>query len=208
VSGLVQKGLVLGLSGKACAGKDAVATLLAGQGWLVIDGDKIGQEALVAKESLIASAFMEDDIFDLAGRIERKKLGKVVFSSKVKLQRLNSISHPYVVERIHQIIAEQQQQDKTQSIVVNAAMLPTVEVSGLDAMIFVRAKLRLRVLRALARDKRSIGFVLKRIWAQRALRPQLFWQNVDIYYIDNNQTSVELALALTQMLATTKGRHG
>ncbi|NIZ18465.1 dephospho-CoA kinase [Entomospira culicis] len=194
--------MVLGVCGKACGGKDAVSRLLADDGWLVIDADKLGQEALQVKEREIVVAFMEDDIFDDAGGLDRKKLGRVVFSDKKKLDTLNQISHPYVVEKIHQVLAEH----AGERIVINAALLPMVKVEGVDALIYVQAKLCQRMKRALVRDKRSLGFVIRRIWAQRLLRPQLFWKNVDIYYINNNESLADLARELNIILDKIAGK--
>lgn len=65
---------------------------------------------------------------------------------------------------------------------MNAALLPQVKIEGVDAIVFVQAHLWLRIYRALYRDKRGLRFVLRRIWAQRHLRPQLFGK-MSIYII-------------------------
>ncbi|NIZ40469.1 dephospho-CoA kinase [Entomospira entomophila] len=195
--------MVIGVSGKACTGKNVVSDMLASRGWLVIDADQIGQTALIELADEVKEAFASFDVWDeKKDTIDRKKLGSIVFADADALDRLNSLVHPHIVTSINKEIVLHR---NTQHIVVNAALLPQVKIEGVDAILFVQASLWLRIYRAIHRDRRSIPFVLRRIWAQRHLRPQLFWKNVDIYYINNNRTTAVLEKNLNRILAKMKG---
>ncbi|NIZ47027.1 dephospho-CoA kinase [Entomospira nematocerorum] len=195
--------MVIGVSGKACTGKNVVSDMLLSRGWMVIDADQIGQVALDDVACEVKEVFSSFDIWDdRRNSIDRKKLGNLVFSDKNALKKLNNIVHPHIVLSINQEILKHR---ATKNIVVNAALLPQVKIEGVDAIVFVQAHLWLRIYRALYRDKRGLRFVLRRIWAQRHLRPQLFWKNVDIYYINNNRTTAVLEKNLNRVFAKMKG---
>lgn len=195
--------MVLGVCGKVCSGKDAVSDILLQQGWYIIDADKLSREVLLEQEEKIILAFSKDDIINQHGCIDREKLGKVVFNNKKKLYLLNTLSHPYIIEKIYQKI----QSSVEENIVVNAALLPITKISGIDALLFVQASLKERISRARARDKKNWFFIFQRIWIQRQLKPQLFWKNVDIYYVNNNKTLLDLKNEVNLILDKIKGKR-
>ena len=78
--------MIIGLTGKSCAGKDEVASILSSFGYYVIDEDKLGHEALRANRDSLISEFGEGILSD--GEVDRKKLGSIVFSDPMKLKKL------------------------------------------------------------------------------------------------------------------------
>ena len=86
--------MIIGLTGKSCSGKDYVARLF-GEEFVVIDEDNLGHVALDNNREKLVAAFGDSIITD--GKVDRKKLGPIVFSDKEKLEKLNSISHPWMV---------------------------------------------------------------------------------------------------------------
>ena len=88
---------VIGLTGGIASGKSFVAELLEKLGAAVVDADVVYHELLAQKElrAKISQEFGAD-FFLPDGSLDRKKLGKLVFSDKSALSRLNAITHPAV----------------------------------------------------------------------------------------------------------------
>jgi dephospho-CoA kinase len=180
--------MIIGVCGKACAGKNIVCQTLVNQyGYNMIDADIIGKQALQACKAEIIQAFGHD-ILTLQGDIDRKKLGTLVFSSPTALTKLNQISHPFIIGQIRHLL----QQNPRTNWVVNAALLPYWRIPEIRHVFWVHAPLFLRFIRALKRDRRGFWFTIKRIWSQRTLSPQLFENYVDKYMIVGykNQTKI------------------
>lgn len=194
--------MITAICGKACAGKNAVAALLAEAGFFIIDADALGQEALRAQPAQYAGAFGAQ-ILDAEGRVNRKALGALVFADKKKLEQLNALSAPYIIGGIEKLCAAR----KGQNIAINAALAPYWPLAMVDSLIWVEAPLLIRLLRALKRDKRGLLFALKRIWMQRKLSPKLFYRPVDIYKVRNcgSQQSLRKKVLKIIQLKTSKG---
>ena len=121
-----------GLTGGIASGKSTVAVMLRDLGAHIIDADKIGHEMLLstspAYPELIAA--FGHGILDSAGRIDRKKLGPMVFSDPAKLQHLNRIVHPRIIERIGQLAAQHFSQHPGAVVVVDAALIYETGIPG------------------------------------------------------------------------------
>jgi dephospho-CoA kinase len=144
---------VIGLVGAIGAGKSTVAHALARHGGKVVAGDPLGHEALEQEEILdrIADAFARRDILTESGRIDRKKLGKVVFPSPVERSRLEHLVHPYIEGRIREEIDKAQVDPDARFVVLDAAvMLEAGWDDACDKLIFVDAPREVRLARVKA----------------------------------------------------------
>ena len=115
---------VIGLTGGIGTGKTQVSKFLQARGAVVINADLVGHEAYLPHTETwreVVSAFGED-ILDDQERIDRRKLGTVVFSDPAHLQRLNSIVHPRIYAMIRDRI-ESLRDDGVEVVVVEAALL-------------------------------------------------------------------------------------
>lgn len=187
--------MVLGVCGRSCSGKNAVCEILSEKGFLIVDADELGQQALHAKKNEIIRLFGTSILND-EGQIDRQKLGQRVFSCAQDLQKLNAISHPYVVQEMQRVIRE----NPERHIVLNAALLPMVRVPEVDVLIWVTADFFTRLIRGLKRDRRGLIFTLRRMWMQRNLSPKIFFKRVDIYTIRNGGNFTALKRCANQLL--------
>jgi len=92
--------MIIGITGSIACGKSTVSNYLKSKGYIVIDADKIGHEALdddYVKEKLIL-AFGNEILED--NKINRQKLGELVFGNSSNLNVLNSIIHPEIRKKI------------------------------------------------------------------------------------------------------------
>lgn len=143
---------VIGLTGNSGCGKGAVASVMAEQGALILDCDKIAHENMMswgAAYSDTVSAFGKD-ILKADGEIDRKALGSVVFNDRDKLELLNTVTHKYITEEVKRKIGLNK--DK-KCIVIDAPLL--IE-SGLDKICdsiwAVYAPVETRIKRVMSRD--------------------------------------------------------
>ncbi len=87
--------MILGLAGGYCAGKDAVAAILAERGFRVIDVDGVGHRVLREPEAreLVAARF-GPEVLAPDGEVDRRKLGGRVFRNRRELAELERMCTP------------------------------------------------------------------------------------------------------------------
>ena len=95
--------MVVGVAGKLGAGKSSVAGLLADAGWRVIDVDLLGHRALVTERDRIVDVFGRG-VLDSEGRIDRRRLGPLVFANADARRRLDVIVHPVMVRSVKTLV--------------------------------------------------------------------------------------------------------
>lgn len=117
--------LKVGLTGGLASGKTFVADLLAGHGCHVIHADRLGHEALLPNGEVYPAVVQEFgcDILRADGEIDRKLLGKLVFSDPERLEVLNSLVHPYVFRRQDEFFSRIADEDPAGIAVVEAAIM-------------------------------------------------------------------------------------
>src|SRR5512139_3283258 len=91
-----------GLTGNIASGKSSAARMFAELGAHVIDADSVAHELLASATRTfhrIVDAFGRS-IVGPDGEIDRRELGRIVFSDEDKRKRLNSLMHPDVGREI------------------------------------------------------------------------------------------------------------
>ncbi|MFE1047823.1 dephospho-CoA kinase [Streptomyces olivaceus] len=93
--------LRVGLTGGIGAGKSEVSRLLVDCGAVLIDADRIAREVVEPGTPGLAAVVeaFGADVLTEDGRLDRPKLGSIVFADRERLAALNSIVHPLVGER-------------------------------------------------------------------------------------------------------------
>lgn len=99
---------VIGLTGPTAVGKSTVANILESGGGAFIDGDKVAH-SLYASDSFLITRIVErfgPSVQASNGQLDRKALGRVVFSDPVALDDLENLVHPGVLlEQERQLMA-------------------------------------------------------------------------------------------------------
>lgn len=97
--------LIIGITGSIASGKSEVVNLLQQQDFIIHSTDLLGHEVLNIPEvqQRLISEFGDDIITN--NKIDRFKLGKVVFGDPRKLKLLNSITHPSILLKMRELIA-------------------------------------------------------------------------------------------------------
>jgi len=115
---------LLGLVGGIGSGKSLVAAAFARQGGFVIEGDVLGHEALGQPEILqrIAQRW-GDRVLNPEGKVDRRKMGTIVFASPVERTNLEMVVFPWIERRIREEIARGRTDPKAKFIVLDAAIM-------------------------------------------------------------------------------------
>jgi len=86
------------VTGSIATGKSTVTSLLMMSGFKIIDADAIAHKLLDYHSAKIALMFGSE--FVSRGKVERKKLGTIIFSDEVQRDRLEKFLHPLIKEEI------------------------------------------------------------------------------------------------------------
>ena len=192
--------MIVGLTGKSCSGKDTVALLL-DERFVVIDEDGLGHKALENNAEKIREAFGDDVIS--SGNVDRKKLSRIVFSSPEKLELLNSISHPWMVEETIRLCREIEK--KGSIAVINAAILEKMGfVKYCDEILFVLSPYEKRLGRALKRDGVTEDSFRKRNESQKEIGSTLFSCGKKVVTIINDKEKDDLSRQVAAYCASIK----
>lgn len=117
---------VYGITGGAGTGKSEVIKMLQQNfGGCVIMSDEVARELMQKGNisyQLIVEYFGRDILRD-DGEIDRKKLADHVFNNKEALEKLNSMTHPYVKDEIRKLIAEAEASGECRFVALESAIL-------------------------------------------------------------------------------------
>jgi len=115
---------VIGFTGGIGSGKTTIAEYLAELGATIIDADKVGHEAQEPDTAVwhdLVEAFGEG-ILTPDRRIDRAKLGPIVFADPTAMSRLNQIMHPRMFDMMKDRI-DAFRNDGIKVVVIEAAIL-------------------------------------------------------------------------------------
>lgn len=155
--------LTIAVTGGIGSGKSEVCRIIEDKGYPVIYADKISRGVTQTQRvsKLIAMEFGLD--LDNSGGFDRKQLADIVFSDNKKLEKLNRLTHPLIIEEMFRRINE------FKGLVF--AEIPLLFESGtqelFDRVVIVERDIKKRVLSVMERDGLSEAEVLARIKNQQ-----------------------------------------
>lgn len=183
--------MVIGLTGGIASGKSTISSILKEFGASIVDADLIGRSVVQKGEKAyneIVQCF-GDGILMPNGEINRKKLGHMVFSDHIKLEKLNSITHPEIINRIKEKV-EEYRSEGAKVIVIDAAILIETGLSSYcDSIWLVSVDKETQLNRLMERDKFTYIDGLKRINAQYSREEKAQFADV---IIDNSMPIEEV----------------
>lgn len=171
------KPFAIGLTGQSGAGKGYVADILKDFGFNVIDCDQVVRNIYDTDTELVsrlADAFGDGIISQ--GKVDKKALGAIVFGNKDRLEQLNSIVHPAVMQACRDMAVSPCVLDAPQLLEAGGEAECYVVMS-------VVADQDIRLQRIMARDGISQSDAQRRLDSQ--LDTQYYIQHSD-YVITNN----------------------
>lgn len=96
------------ISGGIGAGKSMAAALLADHGARVIDADAVGHQVIAGDGAAYEAVAGRWPEVVVDGAIDRRALGRIVFSDPLQLQELEAMTHPAIARRITEMFGDDQ----------------------------------------------------------------------------------------------------
>ncbi len=141
------------ITGGIGSGKSTFANYLASKGYVVINADDISKDILTFDESIIKKVIKEfgsDSYKD--GKLNKKFIAARVFSNPAKLNKLNSILHPRVLQKIDTLIDKEYKDEKF--VFIEAAIIYEVDIEKkFDYVVLVTADFNIRLKRSVESGK-------------------------------------------------------
>ena len=110
--------MVIGVTGGIASGKSEVCRVLEEKGFVIIDADEISHHVLENPDVIgkVTEVFGNEVLTTSDEKrgplmIDRKKLGKIVFADKNKMEMLENITHPAIIDQIRVIIYNNPKKD-------------------------------------------------------------------------------------------------
>jgi dephospho-CoA kinase len=175
---------LVGLTGGIGSGKSTVAQILREHWVPVLDADVIARAVVepgMPAHAEIARAWPEVIASD--GRIDRKKLGAIVFADAQSRLRLEAMTHPRIREQVAEQASQHGAAGHGLAFLEAALLVETGFYQQLDGLVVVAASEEVQVERVMARDGTSREEVLARIHAQFPLAEKIC---VADYVVDNS----------------------
>jgi dephospho-CoA kinase len=175
---------IIGLTGGIGSGKSTVAHYIASKGIPVYIADAAAKEIMEQPDVMAQiKQIFHQNVMTSEGKLDRKVIGQLVFTSPELLKKLNAIVHPLV--KTHFI--EWLQQHKTSSFVLKevAILFESGGNKECDKVILVTAPEAIRIQRTMLRDNTSQEAILNRIQnqlsdAEKIQKSDFVISNIDI----------------------------
>lgn len=193
----------IGLTGGMGTGKSTVASFIKKLGYGLVSADDLAHQVLepVSQAFQPIIEFFGQGILTPEGKIDRKKLGEIVFQDKFKLKKLEALTHP----AIH-ILADQEKQKLIQSgCEIGFYDIPLLFEKGLQKsfhkVIVVYCKKKTQIERAQKRTGLSLEEINQRLAQQIPLEQKI---KAAHYTIRNDGSLDELEMNVRTVLLNLK----
>jgi len=191
----MRKNLIIGVTGGIAAGKSFVAGEFRNLGAAIVDADAISREIL--NSPLVVRRILNrfgSGIVTGTGGIDRRKLGKIVFSDGKKLKFLEKITHPAIIKRIKYEAAAKSSKNIT---VLDIPLLFEKKLEKTaDFTILAYLPEKIQIERIVKRGGLSKSEAIQRISAQMPLALKVKMANIAL---DNTQTKKEVRKQVTKL---------
>lgn len=195
---MLTRSIIIGLTGQTGAGKTTISRVMQKLGCSIIDADKVARGVVGSEEckkKLIGE--FGSDIYS-NGELNRRLLAKKAFSNKKSTQRLNEITHPYILKEIKNYINELAYSGKD-IIVVDAPLLFESGMDSLcDKVVVVVSPVEVRANRIIKRDNISRQEAELRINAQN--NQEYYTKRADYIIDGTNVNDKEIAILIGELV--------
>lgn len=156
--------MIIGITGGTGCGKTTALKVFEELGGLVLDCDQIYHRLLKTDKALLQSIESSFPGTVQNGELDRKKLGKLVFSNEKKLKELNSITHQAVKAEVLRLL-----RGNHKPVAIDAIGLFEGGLAELcDTTVAITAPEACRAARLMNREGITEEYALSRIRAQRS----------------------------------------
>jgi dephospho-CoA kinase len=199
--------LNVGLTGGIASGKSTVARMLEAKGAILIDFDDLAHAVIEpggpAWQGVVRH--FGEEILQTDGRIDRVKLGEIVFSDRQQREILNRLVHPGVVAEWQKRLKEIEQ---TRKDAIVLSEIPLLIEAGLEALVDVVLIVYLspeeQIRRLMARNGFTREAAERRVAAQMPIEEKLSHAN---FVIGNEDLPEETGRAVDGLWEALKERE-
>ncbi len=196
---------IIGVTGNIGSGKTIISEKFKEENSCVINADKVGHKILEYKKYAyeeVVEQFGETILIDNK-KIDRKKLGEIVFNNKNKLAKLTLITHKYIVKYILETINIEKEKGY-EFLVIDAPLLIDVGMEKLcDYVIVVTSNDDDRIKRIMERDLVSKELAIKKMKSQKTKDELIKYGD---YVIENIGTIHELEKKTIKLINELRGK--
>ncbi|NPA81843.1 MAG: dephospho-CoA kinase [Epsilonproteobacteria bacterium] len=189
------------LTGGIATGKSSVCNFLKLHGFSIIDADKIAHEVLDENASKISEMFGDEYVKD--GRVDRRKLGELVFSDKDKKSSLEALLHPLIEDKIKKE-ALKLEKFNVPYIVDIPLFFETGKRYDIKPVVVVYAPKELQIERLVKREGYDLSHAKSRVESQIDIEKKR--QEAD-FVIDNSKDIKHLQKEVDRFLDFIRGRY-
>jgi dephospho-CoA kinase len=176
---------VVGLTGGIACGKTTVAQMFADLGIPIIDADDLARQVVEPGTPGLQRVIHEfgAGVLDHEGRLDRRRVGDMVFNDKVAREKLNAILHPLISAAGADRLQALQRHPAPYLMYEAALLVETGSYKAFSALVVVSADESLQRLRLIARDGYTVAEANARISSQLPLANKMA---VADYVVTNN----------------------
>jgi dephospho-CoA kinase len=174
------------LTGGIATGKTTVAKMFFQDKFKIIDADRVAHQMLDRYANQVAEIF-GSDILDEYGKVDRAKLGAIVFADEDRKDELEDLLHPPIREEI--LIMANELDKEIRPYIVDIPLFFEGGGYDIDKVIVVYAPQELQLQRIMARDNLSKNEAMQRINSQLPIDHK---KPLATYLIDNSSTMEHL----------------
>lgn len=176
--------MILGITGGIASGKSTVSEYLRSKNIPIVDADAISHNVMAKGKPVLK--LIEEEFgsrFFLDGRLDRQSLGVYCFQDEKRVEKLNSIVHPFIFEEMEKQFEEYKNEPL---VVLDAPLLIESDLyKRCDKIMVVTCRQHKRIARAVKRSNLSKIEIRKRIKRQITERERLKYAD---FVIKNNGT--------------------
>jgi dephospho-CoA kinase len=200
------KTLLIGLIGPIGAGKSTVAGWLAARGVVVIDADKLTRELMAPGTPVTAAVFERfGERFRLPdGSLDRRGLGRLVFSDPESLSSLEAIVHPAINLMLERIVRKTGEQGPPAMALEAVKLVEAGHAAHCDEVWLITCDPAAQLVRLVGRGMSKVD-ALQRIEAQAPSLP--LWQAAATRTIGTDGSRQEVESAVARALDEALARH-
>ncbi|WP_086228603.1 MULTISPECIES: dephospho-CoA kinase [Campylobacter] len=190
------------ITGVIGSGKSTVVNLLRVYGFSVIDADEIAHRLLDECWERVANEFGNEFISDK--KVDRKRLGKLVFSDENAKKRLENMLHPLIRKQIFDSASELEEKEKPYLVDLPLYFESAPAYNEFESVCVVYALEPICLERIMLRDGISLNEAKARLNSQISIDEKLRLAN---FVIDNSSDMKHLNLQIDKFISALKSRY-
>lgn len=192
--------VIIGLTGAIATGKSTVSQMLKAYDIPIIEADHIARKVVEPGTiglDLIKRHFGKQFISD--GKLNRKKLGSVIFSDQDKREKLNQLLHPLIEKEMDDQINELKQKNESLIVLDIPLLFETDFIKKVDQIMVVYTPESVQIERLMTRDQLTKEQAMDRISSQIRIEDKRDQANI---LIDNSGSLAKTQQQVNNWLKT------